>query len=125
MIKRKQSGSIALTTVIIITAILLSGGITLLLTSIDLSNMRKGQTATTKAQFQYQSCLEEAVRRIKLNSSYTGTITVNPSGTLLCTAVVTNDSNPTNKVVVTTVTINNYTQEFTRKVSSTTLQIIE
>lgn len=116
---RKQPASIALTTVILTSAIMLSAGITLLITSVDLSRSREGHGAQIAASVQLNSCNEEALRRISQDSSFTGTIVINELSEELCRVEVSNDpGESTIKVLQLTGTYRGYTVEETRRYDS-------
>ena len=96
-----ETGAIALTAVIVITAILLTGGIAIAYTNIDIARASKNFTSSKFAKNTTVTCLEEAMNRFKSNTSYTGTINfAYPDGDSTCQAIVADDAgNPGFKTV--------------------------
>lgn len=92
------NGGVALTTVIIIMALLISSGLTVVIAGIDHRRAASSQVANTKARINSRSCLEEAVQKIKFNPNFVGSLSlVAVDGG--CEATISNDTNPTVKVV--------------------------
>lgn len=73
---KKQSGYIALTTVLIVTTILVLGGVTLAISAVDYNISVEGSTTSVLMKNTNSACLEESLYRLKNNSAYTGTFTV-------------------------------------------------
>lgn len=71
---KKKRGVIALTTFVLISAILLVAGSTLILTNIDLSKTSKDFLNKNLARIHSYSCLEETLYKISNNSGFTGQI---------------------------------------------------
>ena len=94
---KNKKGTITLTTVILFTAMLMIAGVTLTLTSIDLSNNTKSFNNINLAQIRSSTCIEESVYRVKASTSYTGTFTSTYSDGS-CVGTITNDSAPSRKV---------------------------
>jgi|SRR6185369_8776896 len=86
-----KKGSVALTTVIVVTAILLISGVSLALTSGDLAKATKNFTNRFIAKAYSQSCLEESLLKIK--SGYTGTFTMTVDLGSCSSTVAINGSN--------------------------------
>ncbi len=116
---RKRKGNIALTTVLIVSAILIAGGLTLLLSTIDTTIASKNFGSNTLSQLGIRNCLEETMYRLRTNMNYTGNFTVTYSNGS-CTATVTNSTPATTKNVAVTSTYNSYTSTKTYKVDTTT-----
>lgn len=97
--KHDQKGIIALTTLIIVIAIMITGGITLLLTSIDTSVSTEAFNNRLLAKIRSRACLEEGLYRIKQDPLYIGTVTLTfADGD--CDAVVTDSvGNPGIKIL--------------------------
>ena len=72
MIINKQNSSISLTTVLIIGAMLLLSSIVLINSSLDLLSSTKAYSDHKIAQFNTDTCFEEAMIKIKANPSFTG-----------------------------------------------------
>lgn len=116
--KPQIKASIALTTVIIVSAILLSGGITLVLVSIDLALARQGHSATTEGRFHSVSCLEEVLKRLSEDSSFEGNVSIAPVEEN-CTATVSNDPGDSSiKLVEITSVVESYSTLLTRKIQT-------
>lgn len=93
----KYNGGVALTTVIILTALLMLSGTTIVLTSIDLRKSTKNNSSYIQAEINFDSCIEESVHRIKFNPTFTGSFSINLlNGS--CQSIVSNDANPAVKV---------------------------
>ncbi|MFW5702686.1 MAG: hypothetical protein ACOCXP_01840 [Candidatus Dojkabacteria bacterium] len=111
---KKMRGSVALTTVILTSAILVSAGISLLITSIDLSRARQGHGAQIQASIQMNSCKEEALRRIEQDNNFTGSISISEQGEQLCEVVVSTDmQNGDIKILELSVTVREYSSSET------------
>jgi hypothetical protein len=80
--KIKLRGSVSLTTVILVSAVLLLSGIIVVLNSVDLSKASKGKLMNSVSTIQSYTCFEEVLERLKMNRNYTGTFTISlPNGT--------------------------------------------
>ncbi|GAB4158026.1 MAG: hypothetical protein Fur003_1770 [Candidatus Dojkabacteria bacterium] len=88
---KKYNGSASLITMIIIVAILLTMGITVVMTSIDLLKVNDGLTNRINAQVGAKTCFEESLNILKDNLDYVGNFSYsNPSSTD-CNAVITDE----------------------------------
>jgi hypothetical protein len=113
-----KKASVALTSVLLISAILLSSGITLVLTNIDLARASKDFFALQKNKLNAETCLEESLFDIKQNFSYTGTFNYsNPVGS--CTAVVSDGTPSTIKIVEMTSIVGDYYYRTTVRIDTT------
>ncbi|KXK27428.1 MAG: hypothetical protein TR69_WS6001000304 [candidate division WS6 bacterium OLB20] len=90
--KTKHKGIIALTILILSMAILLAGGIALLLAASDVAVSTRGYSDSVYARLTTRSCLEEAVRLIRSDNNYLGSFIVTYPDSYpgrSCTATVT------------------------------------
>jgi hypothetical protein len=119
LLRKRKKGMVALITVLLISSILLVGGMALIFSSIDLAKSTKTFNINIQTKILSRSCLEEGLLKIGGNSAYTGTITfTTQSGT--CNIVITNDPvTSTTKVVTITATIQTYNFNLVKKVDST------
>ncbi len=102
----------------IISSILLVGGIVLIFTNIDLSKSTKTYNINVQNAMLSRSCLEEALLRVSVDTSYTGTINLTvSSGT--CTVIISNHSNPSLKVLNITTVVQGYTYTLSKNVNIT------
>jgi hypothetical protein len=107
--RKSLQASISLVTVIIMSAILLLGGLTVISSTIDLAKSNQDSIYHELNVFRIRSCVEEALNRIKFNHAYTGTASITfTDGN--CSAVVTNDpgGNLNMKYITITSQINNF-----------------
>ncbi len=95
-----MKGSIALTTVIVISSLLLFSGITLILTSIDLAFATKDYNGLTLAKIRASSCFEESLLNIKNTPTFTGTGTITATDGS-CTYTVSNESVTIKSILIT------------------------
>jgi len=87
--KQKYNGAIALMTVIIVMAIVVSISIVTLLQTIDLGNSGLGFQHRIMAEFMHYNCIEESMNVLKQDISYTGSISLGDSD-LGCTGDISN-----------------------------------
>lgn len=92
-----KKGSVALTTVILVSGILLTIGVTIILVGIDLSKSSRSYFNYIQAEIYSTSCIEEGLDRVKRNLSLVGTITI-PLEEGSCTIIITNETNPSIKI---------------------------
>jgi hypothetical protein len=117
---KQMPANIALTTVVIVTAFLLLGGITLTKIGIDLARAGSTHTANLQLQIQANNCFEEVLRQLNLNSSFTGDYNLDEID-FSCNNNVTNDLvNPLIKIVSTTATSGDYHYSQSKRVNTTT-----
>ncbi len=88
--RKTLEANISLTTVIIMAAILLMGGLTVLISTMDLARANKDSIYYELNTFRLRSCVEEALNRLKFDHSYQGTASITFADGI-CSAVVTND----------------------------------
>lgn len=98
----KYRASIALPTVVLISSILLIGGLSIIIMSIDIRKSTKGFSEYTTARLEAQACLEEGIEDLKFDSTYTGSFSMTfPSGS--CDITISNiGGDPTLKEAVIT-----------------------
>ena len=108
-------GSIALTTMIIISSLLLMAGLTTVLTAIDLRNATANVNRAQEARLNGWTCLEEAVQRVKYDVLFTGDITLllSDGG---CVATVTDDASIGVKAIEINATADEFTYTVVRRV---------
>lgn len=101
---KKYSAGVALPTVVLISSVLLIGGLSLVAMSIDVRKSSKGFGQYVKASMQAEVCLEESVQILKYDPTYTGNFNLTfPTGE--CDSFVSNIGGDPNlkEVVVTSV----------------------
>ncbi|WKZ30836.1 MAG: hypothetical protein QY318_03230 [Candidatus Dojkabacteria bacterium] len=103
----KYEGAIALTTMLVVMAVLTASGIALVLTSINLRNSTRAYYNAKVAAAYVTNCLEESVDRLKIDKSYTGTMEITLDGGD-CTVVVSNAAQQDIKVIDVTSTADQY-----------------
>jgi hypothetical protein len=69
-------GSIALTAVVVISAILLAGGINILLGNIDLTRSTINYNSNIVNEIRTGSCLEESIYYLKKDTTFSGMVTL-------------------------------------------------
>ena len=111
MFVANKKGSITLTTVLVVSAILLAGGISLILTSIDLSNAAKDTFNSSQTSIRSNTCLEEGIYKLNRSSTFTGSLSVDYSDGE-CFVVIQNDNN-NNQIKILNITsqVNSYVHE--------------
>ena len=98
MRKIKLQGGIALTTVIVLSGVLLTTGIAIAITAIDLRKASEAATDNFVAESYSLTCLDESVNKLKFNPTYTGNFSLTlPDGD--CSSFITNNANPNYKDV--------------------------
>jgi hypothetical protein len=113
--------NIALTTVILAGAILITTGIAVLYNAMDISIATKSYLSRTTVETKLTSCIEEGMFRIVKSLSYTGNYSVTfADGT--CTGTVTIDPTvPTKRHIIVTATyLGGYTLQREKLVDTTT-----
>ena len=89
-IKAGARGSVALTAVLIVSAILLVGGLSALMATVDLAFSTKGVGKSVFAEGLAKTCLEESVNLISQNPSYVGAYSY-ADGDFSCNADISDD----------------------------------
>jgi len=94
-----MKASISLTTVLVIGSMLLLSSIVLIVSSLDLLESTTAYSNFKIARINSNTCLEEALFKIKANHTYTGSnqISVNNG---LCNYTVTNQNGDTTKKII-------------------------
>lgn len=111
-----KKGSAALTAVIILSAIMISTGLTLTLVAVDNTRVTSMMRSTSQAESYAMSCVEEALRTIKGDNNYTGEVSIN-SVNINCTATISDISEGEyDKKVVAEGVVDEYTRTITKKV---------
>ena len=88
-----KKGSVALTTVILVSGILLTIGVTIILIGKDLAKSSRSYFNYVQAEINSTTCLEEGLERVKKNLSIEDTFTI-PLQEGSCTVIISNDTNP-------------------------------
>jgi hypothetical protein len=95
---RGYKGSVALTTVIVLSGILIAAAATLTLVTIDLRQGTALSIDYTEAQIHIDTCIEESVQRLKYLPTFTGEITVDfDNGS--CRSTISDGAQPGIKLV--------------------------
>jgi hypothetical protein len=114
----KANASLAL--VLIITAVIISGSIMVLMSSMDLSNSTKDSFNLYLNEMRSRSCIEEGLNRLKNNSAYVGSVSISYTDGI-CTVNIANDpANSTLKDFVVNSTLNTYNYTISKKVDIST-----
>lgn len=117
-IARLKSANVALTTVIVVSAILLFSGVSLVLTSIDLGLASRDFHTSVVLTGGLNSCFEEALAQISANASYTGSVNMSTES-FECTAVVIISGENSNwRVITLTSSKNGYTDTATKTIDA-------
>lgn len=106
LINQKLKGSIAITAVIAISALLLVAGVTLVIISVDLARSTQAYEKGFKATLISSACLEESLFKLSVNNTYTGTISIANGDS--CTAAIANTADPDIKTVGITSTVDDH-----------------
>jgi len=124
--QRQEKAAIALTTVIVISAILLLSGTTIVLINIDLARATKSSNATILNRLRSKGCFEEVLIRLKNDSSFTGDVDL-AYDSYTCTASVSNNANPQLKDILVSSTSGEYHYEESHIVNISTdpIQIVD
>lgn len=87
--KSKLRGSVALTTVILVSGLLLLGGLTVIVVSIDVSRVSKIVVDAELAKIQTTTCFEEGLLEIKQNPLFEGLMELEE-----CSYTIIDNANP-------------------------------
>jgi len=116
----KLKATVSLILVLIITAVLISAGMVVLMSSMDLSNSTKDSFNLYLNEMRTRSCLEEGLNRLKNNQAYSGQVSISYTNGL-CTVDITNDvSNPNIKIFSIISTVDTYNYSITKKIDIST-----
>lgn len=86
--ERMYTGSVSLVTVVLLSAILIVSGLTVVFSSIDLQKSNLGLKNRIEIKVSAKSCFEESMNIIKDDLGYTGTYVYN-DGDDACNSVIT------------------------------------
>ena len=111
-----KSGSVALISVLVISAILLILVSSMAETHISVSNQFFNDYNDRLGYYDSESCLEEAIRKLELDVNFSGSSILNESGTA-CTSTVTGSGNTKNISIVNV--RGDYTQQYQGQISIT------
>lgn len=115
----KKKASIALTTVILISSILLTGGTILTLTTIDTALSVRNLSINIDTKNFAKICIEESLYKVDRDKNFIGNATVS-EGDKTCTLDITNDIDPSTKNVTVTSTFESYGYITTFKIDTST-----
>lgn len=93
--QKRMNGSVALTTLIVIMAILLSAGATLIVLNVDMAKSTKDYSNVVKNDLDIESCLQESLLKLKNDPSYTGSQIMSVDG-IQCNLSITVDTENAN-----------------------------
>jgi hypothetical protein len=112
---RKLKANVSLTTVLVTSAIIILGSITVILNVVDMSRNSKNNMMYELNSMRSDSCIEESMHRIKYNPSFTGTVTITfEDGN--CQSVVSIDPvDPNIRILALTAQIDDYYFSITKK----------
>ncbi len=124
--KDTKSASVALTTVVLLSGILLVTAVAIVISNLDISMAIKNVESFNIAKLNTFSCIEESIYKLKFEPTFTGNIVVNDLNDS-CTAVVSNDANPNYKTITSTSNTDgtNYTTTITVDISMNPFEIIQ
>lgn len=108
---KNLDAAVALTTLIVISSILLLTGMTIVVTSIDLSKSTKNASITMQNESQLISCREEALIRLKTDPAYLGTDTITYANGSCDYTMAVHATNPDYRDLTITSTLDEYTLE--------------
>ncbi len=97
---KKLDAAVALTTLIVIMAILLSAGTTLIMLNVDMSKSARDYLNTVQNDFDIESCLQESLLKLKHNPLYAGNETIMLSSIECNIEVTVNLENPDYRDVI-------------------------
>ena len=108
IMKKNLKANVSLTTVLIITTLLLLGGIAVVFTTMDLATSTKSSNNKIINDLQAQSCIEEGLYKLRNNSAFIGQVTV-PFVNGVCVVNISVDAqNANQRVFSITSTSNEY-----------------
>lgn len=116
----KLKGNVSLILVLIITAVLISAGMVVLMSSMDLSNSTKDSFNLYLNEMRTRSCLEEGLNRLKNNQSYIGQVSISYTNGLCTVDISTDISNPLVKIFLINSSVDNYNYSISKKVDIST-----
>jgi hypothetical protein len=112
---RKQIGSAALTMVMIVSALLIIGGVTVMQSNIDIVYATRSYSVRTNLEIQTQSCFEESMRKLVIDKDFVGSVE-NTNGEFYCTADISLNSTDSDlKDIVITATYRNHSIQVFRQ----------
>jgi len=112
----KLKANMSMTLVLVIMAVLISAGIVVLLTSVDLANSTKDSFNLYLNEMRSRSCVEEGLNKIKNNTIYTGTLTISYTDGS-CSVVISNDPENVNyKIFTVNSSVGTYNYSLLKKV---------
>jgi hypothetical protein len=120
---KKRRGSIALTTVLVISSLLIIGGLALGVSSMDYSESIKSYNSLSVMKMHREACFDESLYRLKTNRTLTGSFLLNfENGT--CTANIQSTSNANIKSVTLSATNESYNSQEVKGVDTSQTNLI-
>ena len=126
LMKSRPRGTIALITVLIVSSMLLSTGVAIVLSSIDLTLSASNINGKLAAEGLIRTCLEESMMKLKYDPAYTGNVNYN-NGQGSCTAVISDNANPDYKDVSVTTDAQGYVMNsnYTADISQNPFELVK
>jgi hypothetical protein len=122
--KKNKRGMIALVSLIFLSTVLMVTGTTVLFTSIDLTRSTSEFFKGNLSQASAQSCIEEALKKIQDNKSFTGNLNITTSSST-CTGTITNQGADNSiKIISISNTQDSRTYSITKRVNTTVDPIV-
>jgi hypothetical protein len=115
-INKNSKGSVAITSVIAISSILLVAGITLTLTTADFAKSTRNYENRFQNEINADSCLEEAIYKLNLAPTYVGNVSITTDSGSCVAALVAVSGDPNMKDVNITSTFDNNVYEETHRI---------
>ncbi len=125
LLKRKSKGSIAITTILVISSVLVAGGLSIAYSTMDYSRSLEGHNSVVTLRMKLDACFEEGLFKLKASRSYTGSYSINFIDGI-CNGTIINDSNNLNyKIINLSSTTKTFTQKDVRAIDISQIQLIE
>lgn len=121
-LNKNPRGDISLITVLIITSILLIAAASLTASALSAVNNSNAKTNTYAAEARAKACIQEGINKLRVSSTYTGTLNLTYSNSSSCSATISNGSSANIKNIDVTATSNGYTYENIKTVNTNGLQ---
>lgn len=118
--KKRYEGNIALTTVLVLMAILVISGTTMLMGSLDMARIANDYRDTKTLELYASSCLEEGLRKLSIDTGYTGSFEFDQNDLACDIAIATETGNPSVKIISISATVKNFYYFTSARVNITT-----
>lgn len=116
---RKIEGSVALTTLVLVVAILFGLSLSVIHSAADLGFASKAYSVNTSTKVLARACLEETLFQVREDESYIGSFSLGLNGGG-CDVTVSNTANPNEKSVDVTATEGGYYSDYIWKMDTST-----